>query len=176
MKSSKGKERKEIAVIRDEKRQYPSWNERIHGMDHKLTPKIKRFILLFVNKSEGKTMADFARHFKVNPSTINTWLSYPVVKKEIERLQESNEARFLSMLETKQNRIVENLLKLMEDRKTPAEVKRKIAYNLLSFGRIKDINTTGSLIQQAMVVSNYEGLTEEEIDRQIKEIEELDED
>ena len=176
--SNKGKERKEeteIEEVSGEKRKYPSWNERINGCEHKISPKMKRFILLFINKSEGKTAADFARHFKVNPSTIAMWLSYPEVKKEIERLQENNEARLMSLLESQQDEIISGLVKMFKDEKVNPETRRKIAYNLLSFGRVKDINTSGTLIQQTTaVVNKYENLSEEELDEQIRELDELD--
>ena len=176
--SNKGKEREETEIeeVSGEKRKYPSWNERINGQEHKLSPKIKRFILLFVNKSEGKTGEDFARHFKVNPSTIAMWLSYPAVKEEINRLLESNEARLMSMLESQQDEIIKGLLKIFKDEKVNPETRRKIGYNLLSFGKINDVNTGGRTIvnQQQAIVSPYENMSEEDIERELAEIEELD--
>ncbi len=172
--SNKGKEETEIEEVSSEKKKYLTWDEKINGIDHKLTPKIKRFILLFVNKGEGKTATDFAKHFKVHTSTIATWMAYPQVKEEINRLLENNEARLMSLLESKQDRIIESLLKMLDDKKTPAEVRRKIGYNLLSFGRVQDVNSGGTLIQQSTVVTKYEDLSEEEIDKQLKELDELD--
>ena len=175
MKSRESREETEIEEVSGEKRKYPSWNERINGQEHKISPKIKRFILLFVNKSEGKTMADFAKHFKVGPSTIAMWLSYPEVKLEISRLQENNEARLMSLLELQQDEIIKGLVKIFKDEKVNPETRRKIAYNLLSFGKMRDVNVHGmTVVQQQAIVSPYENMSEEDIERELAALDELD--
>lgn len=164
----------EVDEESSKKLKYPSWNERINR-DHTITPKIRRFILLFVSKGEGKTAADFAKYFKVNPGTIATWLSYPQVKQEIERLLKDNEARVMSLLESRQEEIVRGLLKMFENEKLNPEVRRKIGYNLLSFGRLKDVNTGRTVItQQQAIVSPYENMSDEDIEKGLAELDELE--
>ncbi len=153
----------------------PSWKEIIYGRDHKLTPKIRRFILLFVNKGEGKTVADFAKYFKVSIGTISNWMAYPQVKKEIQRLLESQEEQVLSLLKSKHSHLVDSMMKLIDSPKTNAETKRKIAYDLFSFGQVKNVNKGGSVILQRTEVNTGEKLSEEEIDAQLRELDELDE-
>ena len=105
------------------KRKYLTWDERINGRNHTITPKIRRFILLFVSKGEGKTTADFAKYFKVNPGTIATWLSYPQVREEINRLLKDNEARVMSLLESLQDEIIKGLLKMFKNERLNPETR-----------------------------------------------------
>ena len=167
-------ERNKDEVVSSEKK-WPNWNEKINGRDHAITPKIKRFILLYVSRGEGKTSADFARYFKVDVSTITAWLSYPETKKEISRLLESNEARIMSLLESRQEELVRGLLKMFKNEKLNPETRRRIAYDLLSFGRLKDINKgVKTIVAQQTVVSPYASMSDEQLDEAIKEIEELE--
>ena len=64
---------------------------------------------------------------------------------------------------------------MFNDKKTPAEVRRKIGYNLLSFGRLNDVNTGRTIInQQQALVSPYEKMSDEDIKRELAELEELE--
>ena len=69
------------------------------------------------------------------------------------------------------------MLKIFNDPKTPPEVRRKIAYNILSFGRIKDINTGRTIIaqQQTAIVGqvNFDNYTDEELKAELKMLKEL---
>ena len=161
-------------VVSSEKK-WPNWNEKINGRDHVITPKIKRFILLYVSKGEGKTSADFAHHFKVNVSTITAWLAYPEVKEEINRLMENNEARVIALLESRQEELVNGLLKMFKDKKVPADCRRKIAYNLLSFSRLRDVNTGRvQVVQQTAVLNKYEKMSDAELKAAMEEMDELE--
>lgn len=167
-------EKNRTEVVSSEKK-WPNWNEKIYEREHTITPKMKRFILLFVSKGEGKTIADFAHHFKVNVSTITAWLAYPEVKEEINRLMENNEARVIALLESRQEELVNGLLKMFKDKEVPADCRRKIAYNLLSFGRLKDVNTGRTVIsQQTAVLNKYENMTDEELKKAMEEMDELE--
>ena len=165
----------EVDEESSKKLKYPSWNERINR-DHTITPKIRRFILLFLSMGVVKTAEDFAKYFKVNPGTIATWLCYPQVKQEIERLLKDNEARVMSLLESRQEEIVRGLLKMFKNEKLNPETRRRIAYDLLSFGRLKDINKGAKTIvsQQTAVVSQYASMTDEQLDEAMKEMDELE--
>ncbi len=166
-----------IEEDRKKEKKNPTWNEIIYGREHKLTPRIKRFCFLFVSQGEKKTIGDFAKHFKVHASTIATWLSYPQVKEEINRLLESQEERLMELLESKLERVINGLLEMFLDKKTPAEVRRKIGYNLLSFAKLNDVNTGGRTIinqQQATTVNPYENMSDEDLDRALAEMDELE--
>ncbi len=80
------------------------------------------------------------------------------------------------MLESQRDEIIKGLLKISKDEKVNPETRRKIGYNLLSFGKINDVNTGGRTIvnQQQAIVSPYENMSEEDIERELAEIEELD--
>jgi len=167
-------ERNKEEVVSSEKK-WPNWNEKIYEREHTITPKMKRFILLFVSKGEGKTIADFAKLFKVHPSTITVWLALPEVKEEINRLLEDAEARIMSLLESRQEELVRGLLKMFQNEELNPETRRRIAYDLLSFGRLKDINKgVKTIVAQQTVVNQYENMSDEELDEALKEIEELE--
>ena len=157
------------------KQKYLTWDERINGRTHKITPRIKRFIYEYVSKGEGKTLAEFARHFKVHSSTIATWLAWPEVKREIEKLLLDTESRTIALLENRQEELIKGLLKMFKDEEVPAETRRKIAYNLLSFGKLRDANVRGmiAITQQQATVNRYENMTTEEMEKEIKELDEL---
>ena len=157
------------------KKKWPTWDEKINGRSHFLTPKIKRFILLYISKGEGKTSADFAKLFKVHPSTITVWLALPEVKKEINRLLEDAEARIMSLLESRQEELVRGLLKMFNNEELNPETRRRIAYDLLSFGRLKDINKGAkTIVAQQTVVSPYASMTDEQLAEAMKEMDELE--
>ncbi len=98
------------------------------------------------------------------------------MQQEIDRLLTNNEERVMALLESKLERVINGLLVMFDDKKTPAEVRRKIGYNLLSFGKLNDVNTGGRTIinQQQAIVSPYENMTEEDIDRALAELDELE--
>jgi len=102
------------------------------------------------------------------------WLEWPEVQKEIERLLTNNEERVMALLESKQELVIEGLFDMFNDQNTPAEVRRKLGYNLLSFGKLRDVNTGRTIVnQQQAVLSPYEKMSDEELEAAIKEIDEL---
>jgi len=92
----------EVEEASSEKQKYLTWDERINGRNHKITPRIKRFIYEYVSTGERLTLKDFAQRFKVSVTMISTWLAYPEVKEEINRLLASQAERVLALLESKQ--------------------------------------------------------------------------
>ena len=97
------------------------------------------------------------------------------MKKEINRLLEDAEARIMSLLESRQEELVRGLLKMFKNEKLNPETRRRIAYDLLSFGRLKDINKgVKTIVAQQTVVSPYASMSDEQLDEAIKEIEELE--
>ena len=157
------------------KRKYLTWDERINGRNHKITPRIKRFIYEYVSAGERLTLKDFAKRFKVSVTMISTWLAYPVVKEEINRLLENQEERMIALLESRQEQVIKGMLEMFNDKKINAETRRKIGYNLLSFGRLKDVNKGRTIInQQQAIVSQYASMTDEQLAEAIKEMDELE--
>lgn len=167
-------ERNRAEVVSSEKK-WPNWNERIYNRDHKLTPRIKKFCYLYVTTIEKLTLEEFSEKFKVNVSTIIRWLAWPQTQNEISRLLQDTEARVMALLESRQEEIVKGLLKMFKNEKLNPEVRRKIAYNLLSFGKLRDANVRGMIVsQQTAVVSQYASMTDEQLDEAIKELDELE--
>ena len=170
---------KEVTEVSRKMKKGEGWYERIMLRNHTITPKIQRFILLFVSKGDGKTAADFARHFKVHNSTIATWLSYPEVKSEIKRLLKSNETRVMAYLESKQQKVLDGMYEMFNNKKINPEVRRKIGCELLGFSQLKDINKGVRTIvaQQQNVIStgqvDFSNYTDEQLRNELKELEEL---
>ena len=154
-------------------RTWPKWSERINSK-HRLTPLIRKFCFSYVSASKKMTNNQFAEKFGVGRSTIVQWLEWPEVQKEIERLLSNNEERIMALIESKQEQVIEGLLEIFNDEKTPAEVRRKVGYNLLSFGKLRDVNTGRTIVnQQQAVLRPYEHMSDGELDAAIKEIDEL---
>ena len=151
------------------------WYERIMLRNHTLTPQIQKFILLFVSKGDGKTVADFARYFKVHASTIATWLSYPEVKSEIKRLLKDNQTRIMAYLESKQQKVLDGMYDMFNNKKINPEIRRKIGCDLLGFSQLKDINKGRTIIaqQQTNVINEYENMSDIELKTELEELKQL---
>ncbi len=169
-------EEEEVEEVSGKRKRGEAWYEKIMLRNHTITPKIQRFILLFVSKGDGKTAADFARYFKVHTSTIATWLSYPAVKTEINRLVKSNETRIMAYLESKQQKVLDGMYDMFNNKKINPEVRRKIGCDLLGFSQLKDINKGVRTViaqQQTNVISPYENMSDAELKAEIKMLDEL---
>ena len=72
------------------------------------------------------------------------------------------------MLESREEEIIKGLLRMFKNERLNPETRRKTAYNLLSFRKLRDVNVRGMVItQQQAVVSQYASMSDEQSDEAI---------
>ena len=170
------KKRKEVEVRKSEKK-WPDWHEKVYNRPHTLTPRIKKFVYLYVSTMGKYTLEEFAEKFGVHASTITLWLAYPVVKEEIGRLLEDTKARVKASLEIHLDDIVKGLFKIFQSGRTNAETRRKIANDFLGYSGINNVNTGRQVIVQQTAVNagevDFSCYTEEDMRDELEMLEEF---
>ena len=168
--------KKEIEQVKSSEKAWPTWRDRIANQQHQLTPKIRKFCYLYVSVGDKHTLEEFAVKFGVARNTIKQWLSWPNVQELVDKLFDSQTERIAELLGNRAEHVVKGMLKIFDSPKTPAEVKRKCGYNLLSFVGVRDCNTGRTVISQQVAVQNqYEKMTDAELKEAMEELDRFEE-
>ncbi len=158
-----------------------TWEE-VQNAKHKVTPQIRKFCLDYSMCVKHKTHKDWAKQFGVSAATICNWLSSKEIKELIETYQYNNDKQITEMFAQNQGIAILELMQIISNRRTNAEVRRKAISDLLGYAGRINVNAAKTILNQnqgqgqAIQNNEYSRMTEKEIDKALKEMDYLDED
>jgi transposase len=151
---------------------------------HKLNIKLRRFCFEYSTKGKILTQAQWAKRFEVGTSTISNWLSWDETKALILTFQENFEKRMLQKFSDEEEIVFDELLKVIKQKRN-SDVKRKAINDFFGYaGRINvneknagtqvNIKQSQELKQANLTQNNINQMTEEEINKELKELENIE--
>src|SRR4030042_1213179 len=145
----------------------------------RLTPAIRHFCFLYASNIYPKKLVEWGKIFKVKATTIRAWLRWPEVTELIEKFQANRESRLVEIFQRGEEEAVAELLRMVKDPKN-SEVKRKAIVDFLGYAGRKDTNRARVVIgqmqgqqqgQSQASVNQLESMTEEDLDKKLKDLE-----
>lgn len=162
--------------------------DRINPDNHTLNIKTRRFCFLYSTKGTMLTQKQWAKKMDVCSSTITKWLSWKECQDLILTFQENYEKRIIQKFIDEEEEVIDEFLKVIKQKRN-SDVKRKAINDFLGYrGRVnineKGNNTNVRISQkqenaQTNLTQNNlyqitDKMTEEEIDAEIKELENME--
>ena len=156
--------------------------EEAQNAKHRITPQIRKFCLDYAACTKHKTYKQWGIQFGMSVATITNWLSLNEVKALIEVYQYSMEKRVTEIFAQNQEIAILELIQIMTNRRTNAEVRRKAISDLLGYAGRINVNIARTTISQSqgqgqgIQNNDYSKMSEKEIDEALKEMDDLDAD
>jgi len=143
-----------------------------------VTHRMRKFAFEYAMNTIPRSREEWAKDFQVSVNTINNWMSNPNVKKMIEIFVSDQEQVRMEYFNSHQVEVLEELMRVITARKI-SETKRKAINDFLGFAGAQNVNIPKINIKQGQAQGQKSinfVRTEEEIDNELKELEELMED
>ena len=148
---------------------------------HKLTPRIKNFCYEYATYRGIKTQKEWGKIYGVTAGRIGQWLTWKEVQDLIEDFRSDLTQRLQHKFSNNVEHVVDKLIEIV-DSKGSKETRRKAIVDFLGFAGVTNINAMKVNMKQNSVsaaIANAKSVTEmsdEEIDEEINQIEQLKED
>ncbi len=158
-----------------------TWEE-AQNAKQRVSPQMRKFCLDYSTCVKHKTHKDWAKQFGVSVATISNWLTFDGTKGLIETYQYSIDKRITEIFAQNQEIAILELMQIISNRRTNAEVRRKAISDLLGYAGRINVNAAKTILNQnqgqgqAIQNNEYSGMTEKEIDQALREMDYLDED
>lgn len=172
------------------KKPYPNPALQDRGIDrkkikHRITINMRRFAFEYSTQGKMKKNYEWAKRFNVASSTISKWLTWNEIKVLIHSFRDDHEKRISQKFVNAEEEVVDELLNVVKQKKN-TDVKRKAINDFFGYrGRLNVNDTSGTKInmnqnssqqqsQASLIQNNIGEMTEEEIQTEIEELEELE--
>lgn len=147
-----------------------------------LSIKVRRFCFEYSNKGDSLKRAEWAKRFECSSGTISKWLAWKESKILIRSFQKNYEDRIMQKFADEEEGVIDELLKIVKQRKG-TDVKRKAINDFLGYKGRVNVNEKGNQVNvnqsqkqgQGQTLNHYDikNMTEEEINAEILEISEM---
>ena len=147
---------------------------------HLISSRMRRFCFEYSSGLYRFTQEGWGKRFGVAGQTVARWLQWREVQNLIETFIVSHEGRIKEKFEQNEEEIIEEMIRLIKKSKF-GDVKRKAIVDFLGFAGRRNINAgrvelkQQQLQGQVAVVEGIAGMAEEDIEKELKEIEDLGE-
>ncbi len=156
-----------------------TWDEVKQG-DHMISSRMRRFCFEYSSGLYRFTQVEWGKRFGVTGQTVAKWLQYREIQSLIEVFIVSHESRIKEKFEQNEEDIIDEMIRLIKKSKF-GDTKRKAIVDFLGFAGRRNINAARVEIKQQQMqgqvtaVENVTGMADEDIEKELKEIEELGE-
>ena len=147
---------------------------------HKLTPRIKNFCYEYATYRGIKTHKEWGKIYEVTAGRIGQWLTWKEVQELVEDFRSDLTQRLQHKFSNNVEHVVDKLIEIV-DSKGAKEVRRKAIVDFLGFAGIKNVNAMKLSMKQnssTAAIANAKNtaeMSDEEIEEEIKQLEQLEE-